>query len=44
MGNISEYFDVGGLHAMVIGGLNGFMGNISEYFDVGGLHALVIGG
>jgi len=28
MGNISEYFDVGRLHALVIGGLNAFMGNI----------------
>jgi len=44
MGSILEYCDVGGLHALVIGGQNGFMGSISEYFEVGGLHALVIGG
>jgi len=36
MGSILEYFDVGGLHALVIVGLNGFMRSILEYFDVGG--------
>ena len=42
MGSILEYFDVGRLHALVVGGYNGVMGSIVEYFDVGGLHALVI--
>ena len=44
MGRILGYNNVGGLHSLIIGGLNIFMGGILGYIDVGGLHALVIGG
>jgi hypothetical protein len=36
MGGILEYIEVGGRHALVMGGLNIFMGGILEYIYVGG--------
>ena len=37
MGNILEYFELDGLHALIIGGQNAFMGFVLEYFDARGL-------